>query len=62
MKATLVEKELGPAEALGEPERTRMAEVNLLLDRDRPMSSCAGPYPLALDWPGGRRGTLYGQG
>jgi hypothetical protein len=33
MEATLAEEELGPAEALGEPERTRMAGVNLPLDR-----------------------------
>ena len=33
MAATMEEEELGPAAALGEPERTRMAGVNLPLDR-----------------------------
>jgi hypothetical protein len=35
MEATLAEEELGPAEALGEPERTRMAGVNFKLQLDQ---------------------------
>jgi hypothetical protein len=33
MESTLAAEELGPEEALGEPERTRMANVNLPLDQ-----------------------------
>jgi hypothetical protein len=59
------EEELGPAAALGEPERTRMARVYIPLDRDKLPGSVTRLCPrgsLAWNPTGVRRGTLYGQG
>jgi hypothetical protein len=60
MKATLAEEELRRAEALLESERTRMAGINLPLDRYNLLGSVTHTHLRAHShWLGSRNGSHY---